>query len=84
VKQLAQGRPLNQAWGFALAPANFGPLSNTLLVSNNTDHGTINSFNAVTGSFVGTLRDTTGKAIVIDQLWGIEFGGGTANDGAKK
>jgi uncharacterized protein (TIGR03118 family) len=83
VKQLVQGRPLNQAWGFALAPTNFGPLSNTLLVSNNTDHGTINGFNPVTGSFVGTLRDTTGKAIVIDQLWGIEFGGGTANNGAK-
>jgi uncharacterized protein (TIGR03118 family) len=83
VKQLVQGRPLNQAWGFAVAPPNFGPLSNALLVSNNTDRGTINAFNPVTGSFVGTVRDTTGKAIVIGQLWGIEFGGGTANDGAK-
>jgi len=83
VKQLVQGRPLNQPWGFALAPANFGPLSNSLLVSNNLDHGTINAFNPVNGSFVGTIRDTTGKAIVIDQLWGIEFGGGTSNDGAK-
>jgi hypothetical protein len=61
VKQLAQGSPLNQAWGFALAPANFGPLSNTFLVSNNTDHGTINGFNLVTGSFVGTLRDTQAR-----------------------
>jgi uncharacterized protein (TIGR03118 family) len=83
LKQLVQGRPLNQPWGFALAPANFGPLSNALLISNNTDHGAINAFNPVNGSFVGTIRDTTGAAIVIDQLWGIEFGGGTFNEGAK-
>jgi uncharacterized protein (TIGR03118 family) len=83
LKQLAQGRPLNQPWGFALAPANFGPLSNALLVSNNTNFGTINAFNPVDGNFVGTVRDTTGKAILIDQLWGIEFGGGTSANGNK-
>ena len=81
VRQLAQGKPLNQPWGFAVAPRNFGKLSNTLLVSNNTNHGTINAFNLETGQFVGTVRDTNGKNIVIDQLWGIEFGGGTANNG---
>jgi uncharacterized protein (TIGR03118 family) len=82
LKRLAQGAPLNQPWGLAAAPKNFGPLSNTLLVSNNTNHGTINAFNALTGQFVGTIRDSNGKPIVIDQLWGIEFGGGNANDGA--
>jgi len=81
VRQLAQGKPLNQPWGFAVAPSNFGKLSNTLLVSNNTNAGTINAFNLLTGQFVGTLKDTNGKAIRIDQLWGIEFGGGTANNG---
>ncbi len=81
VKTLAHGAPLNQPWGFAVAPKNFGPLSNTLLVSNNTNSGTINAFNLETGQFVGTLKDTNGKDIVIDQLWGIEFGGGTANNG---
>jgi uncharacterized protein (TIGR03118 family) len=82
LKQLANGAPLNQPWGFAVAPKNFGEFSNTLLVSNNTNSGTINAFNAVTGQFVGTLKDETGAAIRIDQLWGIEFGGGTAADGA--
>jgi len=82
LKRLIQGRPLNQPWGFAMAPRNFGPLSNALLVSNNTDNGVINAFNAVTGQFVGTVRDMDGKAIHIDQLWGIAFGGGTANNGA--
>ncbi len=81
VRQLASGKPLNQPWGFAVAPKNFGKLSNTLLVSNNTNAGTINAFNLETGQFVGTVKDTNGKSIIINQLWGIEFGGGTANNG---
>lgn len=81
VKELAQGPPLNQPWGFAVAPPNFGKLSNTLLVSNNTNFGTINGFNLETGKFVGTIRDSSGKDIEINQLWGIEFGGGATNSG---
>jgi uncharacterized protein (TIGR03118 family) len=81
VKRLAEGGPLNQPWGMTIAPPNFGPLSNTLLVSNNTNTGTINAFNAVSGALVGTMKDTNGKPIVIDQLWAIVFGGGVANDG---
>jgi uncharacterized protein (TIGR03118 family) len=83
VKLLAQGPPLNQPWGFAAAPSNFGPLSNTLLVSNNTNSGTINGFNAITGQFAGTVKDTTGKVIRIDQLWGIDFGDGMGSNGPK-
>jgi uncharacterized protein (TIGR03118 family) len=83
VKQLAQGSPLNQPWGFAAAPSNFGPLSNTLLVSNNTNAGTINGFNAITGQFVGTIKDAAGKVIKIDQLWGIDFGDGMGKNGGK-
>jgi uncharacterized protein (TIGR03118 family) len=81
VKVLAEGPPLNQPWGFAVAPKNFGALSNSLLVSNNTNNGTINAFNIQSGQFVGTVRDVNGKNIAIDQLWGIEFGGGSANNG---
>src|SRR5208282_4736394 len=54
LKTLIQGLPLNQAWGIAAAPPNFGPLSNTLLVSNNSVNGTINGFDPITGKFVGT------------------------------
>jgi len=78
---LVHGAPLNQPWGTAIAPASFGKFSNTLLISNNTNAGTINAFNPITGQFVGTVKDATGKDIVIDQLWGIKFGGGTANNG---
>jgi uncharacterized protein (TIGR03118 family) len=83
VKRFAHGKPLNQPWGFAVAPKNFGPLSNTLLISNNTNAGTINGFNLKTGKFVGTVKNSAGKAITIDQLWGIEFGGGTTANGKK-
>ncbi len=76
VRQLIAGNHLAQPWGFAVAPKNFGPLSNTLLVSNNTNSGTINGYNLETGQYVGTVKDTNGKPIRIDQLWGIEFGGG--------
>jgi len=78
-----QGAPLNQPWGFALAPSNFGPLSNTLLVSNNINDGTINAFNAQTGTFVGTVKNTSGAVIHIDQLWAIDFGGGEPANGPR-
>lgn len=83
VRQLVSGNHLAQPWGFAVAPNNFGPLSNALLVSNNTNSGTIVAYNIESGQYVGTVKDTTGKAIHIDQLWGIEFGGGSAKNGRK-
>jgi len=82
VKLLAHGGPLNQPWGFAVAPRNFGPLSNTLLISNNTNSGTINAFNALNGNFVGAIKDTSGHVIHIDQLWGIDFGDGMGKNGS--
>ncbi|HTV15186.1 MAG TPA: TIGR03118 family protein [Acidobacteriaceae bacterium] len=81
VKTLIQGPRLNQAWGIAAAPRNFGPLSNTLLVSNNSVEGTINAFDPISGQFVGTLRDEQGKKIILNNLWGIAFGGGSAANG---
>lgn len=81
VRTLISGGALAQPWGFAVAPKNFGPLSNALLVSNNTNNGTINAFNIESGKFIGTVKDTNGHAIRIDQLWGIEFGGGTKANG---
>ena len=82
VGTLIHGRPLNQPWGVALAPSNFGPLSNTLLVSNNSADGTINGFNPKTGEFVGTIRNERGEKIALTNLWAIAFGGGTTANGA--
>jgi uncharacterized protein (TIGR03118 family) len=83
VKRFAQGKALNQPWGFAIAPKDFGPLSNTLLITNNTNTGTINGFDLKTGKLVGTIVNAAKKPIQINQLWAIEFGGGTANNGKK-
>jgi len=81
-KPLIHGAPLNQPWGIAIAPSGFGPLSNTILISNNTDGGTINAFNKNTGEFEGTVRNKAGAKVVIDQLWGIDFGDGKGANGA--
>ena len=81
VKRFAHGKPLNQPWGMAVAPANFGVLSNALLISNNTLTGTINGFNLTTGKLMGPIKNAAGKAIVVNGAWGIEFGGGTSANG---
>jgi uncharacterized protein (TIGR03118 family) len=83
VKRFAHGSPLNQPWGLAVAPSNFGTLSSTLLVSNNTKTGTINGFNLTTGAFVGTIKNSGGTNITINGLWGIKFGGGSTLNGQK-
>jgi uncharacterized protein (TIGR03118 family) len=82
LKTLAKGAPLNQPWGFAIAPKDFGEFSNTLLVSNNTNEGTINAFRPATGEFVGTLKNAKGEVIHINQLWAIQFGAGSGKGSA--
>jgi uncharacterized protein (TIGR03118 family) len=67
------GGSLNAPWGVALAPADFGPLSNTLLIGNFGD-GTIVAYNPSDGSFVGTMNHTDGTPVQIPGLWGIAFG----------
>ena len=83
VKRFAHGAPLNQPWGFAVAPANFGTLSNALLISNNSPTGTINAYNLTTGKFLGTMKNTLGKNLIINGLWGLKFGGGSTLNGQK-
>jgi len=66
---------LRAPWGLAIAPANFGPLSNTMLVANFGD-GTIAGFDLATGRFVDFLRDNNGTPLVVDGVWGLTFGNG--------
>jgi uncharacterized protein (TIGR03118 family) len=75
---VATGGKLNAPWGLALAPANFGTLSNMLLVGNFGD-GAINAFDPSTGQSHGTLSDASGQAITNPGLWGIAFGNGSHN-----
>jgi uncharacterized protein (TIGR03118 family) len=71
---LAVQGPLNSPWGLAQAPADFGPMSNAILVSNNVTRGQINAFDPTSGEFLGPLRDANGQPINIDNLWAIQFG----------
>jgi uncharacterized protein (TIGR03118 family) len=76
VKRLVgTGGALNAPWGVAMAPANFGPWSNMLLVGNFGD-GKINAFDPNTGALAGTVSNDDGSPIVVDGLWGIAFGNG--------
>jgi uncharacterized protein (TIGR03118 family) len=77
VTRVASRDALNAPWGMALAPANFGRFSGQLLVGN-FGNGRINVFDARTFEPKGHLKNTSGKAVVIDGLWGIAFG----NNGA--
>jgi uncharacterized protein (TIGR03118 family) len=83
LKQHAAVRgPLHSPWGLAQAPADFGPMSNAILVANNTAHGRINAFDPNTGEFIGALRDTNGVPIEVEQIWAIQFGHDSAANGA--
>jgi uncharacterized protein (TIGR03118 family) len=67
---------LDGPWGLALAPDNFGVLSNRLLVGNLAS-GHITAFNTRTGHFEGSLRLTDGKPFTVVGLWALQFGSGT-------
>jgi uncharacterized protein (TIGR03118 family) len=74
--------PLHSPWGIALAPADFGPMSGSILISNNTPKGQILAFDPVTGQFRGELRDANGNAIEIDNVWALQFGQDGGPNGA--
>jgi uncharacterized protein (TIGR03118 family) len=75
---ITTGGSLNAPWGMALAPADFGTLSNALLVGNFGD-GKINGFDAANGTYLGTVADSAGTAFAVPGLWGIAFGNDAVN-----
>jgi uncharacterized protein (TIGR03118 family) len=72
---------LDSPWGLEIAPASFGSFAGDLLVGN-FGNGMINAFNATTGAFVGTLDGADGSPLVIDGLWGLTIGNGSAAGGS--
>ncbi|MEO7208569.1 MAG: TIGR03118 family protein [Steroidobacteraceae bacterium] len=78
IKQLVAAGALNAPWGVALAPKDFGSLSNALLIGNFGD-GKINAYDAAAGTFLGTVADSTGAGIANPGLWGIAFGNDANN-----
>jgi uncharacterized protein (TIGR03118 family) len=79
LSHVALNGPFHSPWGVAIAPADFGPMSNALLITNNISRGRINAFDPSTGNFLGPLRDTRGQPIEIDDVWAIQFGQGGSN-----
>jgi uncharacterized protein (TIGR03118 family) len=77
-QRFASGGPLNAPWGMTLAPSNFGPFSNAVLIGNFGD-GMIHAFDQSSGVFMGTLNTANGAAFVQPGLWGIAFGNGLDN-----
>jgi uncharacterized protein (TIGR03118 family) len=75
LRRLASRGALNVPWGMALAPADFGPFGNHLLVANFGD-GKINAYHPATGELKGQIRDPENRPIAIDGLWGLCFGQG--------
>jgi len=75
------GGPLEGPWGVAMAPANFGPASNKLLVGD-VDDGHINILDPSSGAFLGQLKDAKGQRFTIGGLWALAFGAGNVANGA--
>ncbi len=72
---------LKNPWGIvfapiALAPANWGTLSNGLLIGNFGDALT-NGFDPNSGTVLGTVSDANGQPIANMGFWGIAFGNGS-------
>jgi len=82
--RVARGGGLNAPWGLAWAPADFGRFSGDLIVGNFGD-GELHAYawNGHNWHSAGVLRGEDHKALQVDGLWGIGFGGGTANNGPK-
>ena len=74
---IAAGGAVKAPWGVTLAPADFGTLSNTLLVGNFGD-GKINGYDPNSGQFMGTLGSASGPFAALG-LWGIAFGNDAAS-----
>jgi len=71
-KRAATGGALYAPWGLAMAPSSgFGSFSGDLLVGN-FGNGEILAYNS-SGAYAGTLNDATGKPIVNDFLWSLDF-----------
>ncbi len=68
---------LNGPWAVVLAPADFGPFSNQLLVGNFSD-GTIVGFDVTTRKATEYMRDSAGNVIKIQGLWNLLFGNGAS------
>ena len=62
-------------------PASFGSFAGDLLVGN-FGNGMINAYDPTTGAFEGALDGSDGSPLVIDGLWALTIGNGSAAGGS--
>jgi uncharacterized protein (TIGR03118 family) len=68
---------LNYPWGVAPAPDGFGLYAGCMIVGNFGD-GTLVAFHPRHRVALDYVRDASGKKVVIDGLWGLQFGNGAS------
>jgi uncharacterized protein (TIGR03118 family) len=68
---------LNYPWGIAPAPDDFGLYAGCMIVGNFGD-GTLVAFHPRWRVALDYVRDASGKKVVIDGLWGLQFGNGAS------
>jgi len=77
--RIAMHGQLDAPWGLALAPAGFGRFGGDLLVGN-FGSGTIAAYrisdDLLRAVPLGVLHEASGRPLVVDGLWAIEFGNG--------
>lgn len=79
LSRLQPGQWMDDPWGVALAPHDYGEFTHMLLVANHGS-GKVAAFDPFTGTFVGFMRDSSGNVISIDGIWALEFGNGGIAD----
>ncbi|HEX3720018.1 MAG TPA: TIGR03118 family protein [Verrucomicrobiae bacterium] len=75
LQRLISRGALNSPWGFAWAPAGFGLHAGHLLMGNFGD-GRINTYDPVTGAWLGALYTSDGNPFSEPGLWALAFGNG--------
>jgi uncharacterized protein (TIGR03118 family) len=79
LQNLIVGSKLAAPWGVTVAPSNFGQFSGDLLVGNFSFNASeINAFDAVNGTFAGTIPIDVGGNMP-GGLWALGFGTGGSN-----
>jgi uncharacterized protein (TIGR03118 family) len=77
LRRFASRGSLDSPWGVTRSSYGFGQFSGDVLIGNFRD-GRINVFDSH-GHFLDQLEGAKGKAITIDGLWSLHFGGGAVS-----
>ena len=82
LSRFTQHAHLNSPWGVVQAPAGFGDSAGAILIGNFGD-GRIHAFDPDSGKELGSVTNSLGQEIVIDGLWSLTVGTGSAAGGDK-